>query len=446
MLKSIVTQVNKHIWDTDLNEVSKSKSILIKISRGAYLIGLDATKGDLTMRAMSLVYTTLLSLVPFLAVTFSVLTAFGVQRGLADALYGILQTPLGSENALRIKDWIVSFVENIKVGVMGSLGLAVLIYTVISLVEKIENSFNAVWKVRKPRGLMRRFSDYMSVILVGPVFIYTALGITASMKSISIVQRIESIEIFGTLINIAFRLIPYVLVCIAFTFVYFFIPNTNVRVRSAIVGGVVGGLLWQTAGLIFATFVVSSSQHNAIYSSFAILFVFIIWIYISWVIVLIGGKVTFYHQHPQALNAKMENLILSCRQKEEYTLSIMYLIAYNYYHNKHPWTTEALLNHFGIPPSPLIQIITMLLKNGYLVETGSEPPSYVPARDIDTMTLKELFSTVRKAEEQSLVHKSPEENLHEVKKLIGDIETTISDKLCSKTLKELVAVTTEKIT
>lgn len=444
MVKNLIKQFDKQVWDIDVSKVSKSKSILIKLLRGAYLIGLDVTKGDLTMRAMSLVYTTLLSLAPLLAVTFSVLTAFGVQRGLADALYGLLQTPLGPENALKIKDWLVTFVENIKVGVMGSLGLIVLMYTVISLVQKIETSFNAVWKVKTPRSLMRRFSDYMSVILIGPVFIYAALGITASMKSTSFVQRIESIEVFGTLINIAFRLIPYVLVWCAFTFVYFLIPNTNVRGRSALFGGVIAGLLWQTAGWIFATFVVSSSQRSAIYSSFAILFFFIIWIYISWVIVLIGSKITFFHQHPQSLNARVENLVLSNRQKEEYTLSIMYLIAYNYYYDKQPWTIEALLKQLGIPPSPLIQVIAMLREKDYLVETGSEPPAYVPARDIDTISLKELLFSVRRAEEHCLILKGSEENLQNVKKLIEDIETTVANELDNMTLKGLVLESVER--
>ena len=442
MAHDIIEQLRKRIWDTDVNKLSKPQGILIKVIRAAYLIGQDAASGHLTMWAMSLVYTTLLSLVPFLAVTFSVLKAFGVQREIESALYGFLLTPLGQENALKISDWIVSFVDNMKVGVLGSLGLAMLIYTAVSLIQKIENAFNAVWKVQKARSLTRRFSDYMSVILVGPVLIYAALGMTATMKSAAIVQKIESIEVFGTLINVAFRLSPYVFVLIAFTFVYYFIPNTTVRFRSALVGGVVAGLTWQTAGWIFATFVVSSTQHNAIYSSFAILFVFIIWMNISWTILLVGGKITFYHQNPQFLCIREEKLLLSNRQKEKFAFFIMYLIAYHYYHSKQPWTVESLVRYTGIPPEAVIQIITMLQLKGYLVEIGSEPPAYLPTRDLETISLKDLLNSVRTAEEQSLIHNVSKGHLQDVVKLIENIDNTVTDALSNQTLKSLVLAST----
>ena len=162
---------------------------------------------QLTLRAMSLVYTTILSLVPLLAVSFSVLKAFGVHNKIEPFLFNFL-TPLGPKGA-EITEKIIDFVNNMKVGVLGSIGLIMLIYTVISLVQKVEESFNFIWKVRQSRTIIRRFSDYMSVILIGPVLVVSALGITATAMNGSVMGKILSIEPFGTAILFAGKLIPY---------------------------------------------------------------------------------------------------------------------------------------------------------------------------------------------------------------------------------------------
>ncbi|RMD59611.1 MAG: YihY family inner membrane protein, partial [Nitrospirae bacterium] len=257
------------IWEIDINRLNKPKAALLKFVRLIYLLVDEIMNGQLTMRAMGLVFTTLLSLVPLLAVAFSMLKAFGVQYAISDTLYNFL-SPLGPK-ADEITAKIIEFVDNIKVGVLGSLGLIILLYNVISVMKKIEDAFNYIWKTKKSRPFFRRFSDYMSVLLVGPVFIYSAIGITASMKSNVFLQKISSIEIFGSFIDNIFLIMPYVFVCAAFTFVYIFIPNTKVQFSSALIGGIVAGFIWQSAGEAFASLVVSSTKYDAIYSGFAIL-------------------------------------------------------------------------------------------------------------------------------------------------------------------------------
>ena len=163
----------KELWGIDISSFGRFRAFLIKALRLLYVAVREFSEGQLTLRAMGLVYTTLLSLVPLIAVSFSVLKAFGVHNQVEPFLYNFL-SPLGSKGA-EITRKIIGFVENIKVGVLGSIGLAMLIYTVISLIQKIEDAFNYIWKIKRPRSFARRFSDYMSVILIGPVLIFSAI-------------------------------------------------------------------------------------------------------------------------------------------------------------------------------------------------------------------------------------------------------------------------------
>ena len=183
-----------------------------------------------------------------------------------------------------------------------SLKLLFLLYTVVSLIQKVESSFNYVWQVERLRGLAQRFSSYLSVILIGPVLVFTALGVTATAMNNALVQQLMSVEPFGELLVSFSRLVPYLLVIAAFIFIYMFIPNTRVKFLPAFVGGVVAGILWQSNDWAFATFVASSSNYVVIYSSFAILILLLIWLYLNWLILLLGAQVAFYIQYPQYMS------------------------------------------------------------------------------------------------------------------------------------------------
>lgn len=270
-------RVTNALWSVDLAGLPAWERLLVRAMRIAYVVVRDLADGQLTLRAMSLVYTTLLSLVPLLAVSFSVLKAFGVHNQIEPLLLNLL-APLG-EKGLEITRRIIQFVENVKAGVLGSLGLALLIYTVVSLIQKVERAFNFTWHVTHERPFSQRFSDYLSVIVIGPVLVFAALGITASVMSTSVVRRLSAIQPFGCLLAFGGRVIPYLLVIAAFAFIYVFVPNTRVRARSALAGAVVAGVLWETTGWVFASFIAGSARYTVIYSTFAGLILFMIWLY-----------------------------------------------------------------------------------------------------------------------------------------------------------------------
>jgi len=391
-LADLSGNLQRLLWGTDIHQLSPWRRRGVHLLRFIHAILRDFTQGYVTLQAMSLVYTTLLSLVPLLAVSFSVLKGFGVHNQIEPLLLNAL-APLGEQGA-EITQRIIGFVDNMKVGVLGSLGMAMLLYTVISLIQKIEQAFNYTWRVKKPRSFAQRFSQYLSVLMVGPVLFFSAVGLTASVRSTAFVQTVMALEPLSSFLSIVGRLIPYLMISLAFAFVYVFVPNTRVNVRSAMVGAFVAGALWQSVGWIFATFMAGSTKYTAIYSSLAILILFMIWIYIAWLILLIGASIAFYHQHPEYLTIRGRELALSNRLRERLALLIGEKIARNHYSGDPPLTSEELSRAIGLPESNVQETLNILEAGGFLMHTDKDPPCYLPAHSPTTISVKTLLDHV----------------------------------------------------
>lgn len=424
------------IWDTDPQSRPLWRRALVKLLRGVYVLVRDLNEGQLTLHAMSLVYTTLLSLVPLLAFSFSVLKGLGVHNRLEPMLFAALEYlgPRGEE----LGDRIMGFVENVRADVLGSIGLALLIYLIISLIQKMEDSFNYVWRVQKPRSFARRFANYLTVILIGPLFITVAISITATVTSSKIVQQIAALEPMGMLIIAISWLVPYLLVIGVFTFMYMFIPNTQVRFLPALVGGIVAGLVWQTAGWIFANFVAGSARYVAIYSSFAIMLTFMIWLYLNWLILLVGAQVAFYFQNPRFVTKQRGRLNLSNEMRECLALEVMYLVGSSYHGSSALWGIEQLSRHLRIPGDILAPVTERLEHAGLLLVTEGPDSRFVPGRDLESIPLETIRAAVRRTDPE-LDH--DERNVPvsgPVSRIKADVEQAAQDCLVGKTLRDLV--------
>jgi membrane protein len=436
-LQELGAWLSAYVWGDDLRHLGGLRKVLVFILRVLHMLFRELLGGQLNLRAMSLVYTTLLSLVPLLAVSFSVLKGFGVHTKIEPLLYNFM-TPLGPKG-IEVADRIISFVENVQVGVLGSVGFALLIYTVVALLQKIEAAFNFVWQIDHLRSMSQRFSNYLSVILVGPVLVFSALGLTATILHTELAQKLISVEPLGTLVVYSGRLIPYLLVCLAFTFIYIFIPNTRVRPRAALVGGVIAGVLWETTGWGFATFIASSSKYAAIYSSFAILIMLLIWLYISWLILLVGSQIAYFVQYPKYMTLHRISFSLSNRLREYLALQVMYLVGYNHYFNKPPWNLDALVERLDLPGEPVHRAIAVLVDTGYLIEiSGEDPPVYLPVHDIGTMRLADLLTDTRQSGESRFLNVEQLESSEAVAGVMSDIGKVYQDSLGARTLRDLV--------
>ncbi len=424
------------IWRIDLKQVGPVHRAMVRMARFLLVIWHELASGQINLRAMSLVYTTLLSLVPLIAVSFSVLKAFGVHNQVEPILLKLM-APLGAQ-ADELVARILGFVANMKVGVLGSLGMALLIYTVISLIQKVEDSFNYVWRTKGVRSFARRFSDYLSVIMVGPVLVFAALGLTATMMNSSVAQRLLAIEPFGSMVVVLGELMPFVMIIAAFCFIYIFVPNTRVRFRSALVGAAVAGVIWQLTGKLFASFASGAVQYSAIYSGFAILMLFMIWLYLAWVILLFGAQVAYFHQHPEQIRLGGTRLTLSHRVRERMALIVMTLVADSYCNEKAPWTLERLIQRLRIPGDTLGEVIDLLQARQLLVETASEPPGYLPAHNPEGLTIARLLAEIRKAGEEQSEFDASALSLPGVDDVFERLHDGMAAALDGLTLKELV--------
>jgi membrane protein len=214
-VNELVQRWRERLWQ-EHEALGRRQGQLLIAARYTAVIARDLLDGQLSMRAMSLIYTSLLSVVPLLALAFSVLKALGVHNMLEPLLQRLLE-PLGPQST-EIAQNVVAFVDNIKVGVLGSIGVGFLLFTVISLIQKVEQSFNFIWRIQQPRGLSRRFGQYLAVLMVGPVLVFSAIGATAALMKSTFVADLVLIEPFGFLFWAITRLVPYALIIAAFTF------------------------------------------------------------------------------------------------------------------------------------------------------------------------------------------------------------------------------------
>lgn len=381
----------------------------------------------LNLRAMALTYTTLVSLVPFLAVTFSVLKAFGIQHQLEPLLVQGLQ-PLGAEGD-EIRRRLIEFVDHLPVGVLGAVGAVGLFYTTISLIGRIEEALDCIWRVRRARTWGERFRDYLGVLLVGPLVVSAAFALIASAQSHALVVDIIAIEPLGFFVVLLTRVTPFILLWATFTFIYKVLPNTYVRLASALVGGGVAAVLWLSGGTGFAALVAGSASYPAIYSSFAILILFFIWLYIGWLIVLVGAEVAHLHQYPTIVFETP-----SYRLREWQGLQLLVEIARRYFARQPTSDPAELATHLRMPLSTVEELVEAFVQHGLLLR-AAEPEGIALTRSPEEVSAVEILDILRGPQPRSDL--DPSESA--VAELIHRRDRAIQQVMEEDTLKSLAA-------
>jgi membrane protein len=429
-MNALLRRIRHSLWD--LETVTPYPQYLLRAGRYVFVLARDLLEGQLNMRAMSLVYTSLLSLVPLLALAFSLLKALGVHDSLAPTLMEFLR-PLGPDQAKEVAGNIIAFVEKIQVGVLGSVGVLLLFYAAVSMIRKVEESFNFIWRIERPRPISQRIGEYLAVLTVGPVLMFMAIGVTYSVLNSSIVTRLVTIEPFGTLVFVITSLLPYALIIGAFSFLYSFVPNTRVKLTAAIAGGALAGLLWQSGSLVFASFVSAATNYNAIYSGFAIMIFLLIWIYLGWLILLTGCQLAYYVQHPEQLKPHRIPPLLSGKEMEYLALMIMGLAGKRFIAGDKAYSQEELSLALNAPPEHVSRVVDSLIFHGLIAEAGTERTRLVPAIDLDSVSLARLWRLAR-AGNEPMPHGS-DEMAREASRLLDDAEAAFERHTDGMTLR-----------
>jgi membrane protein len=366
--------------------------LVLRILRYPYAVVRDLWRGDINLRAMGLVYTTLLSVIPLVAFAFAVLKIFGQRHDLEPVVAEFFR-PIGGAAADDLARRVVQFAQRVSTALAGSVGLVVLAYTLFGTIKKVEDSFNFLWRVDHPRKLMRRIGEYLALLILGPLLLVGFLGLTHAALETTAVQEVARLRLLR---HFGIAIAPYAMVTVFFTGMYMLVPNTRVHWRPALIGALVGGVLWATIGKLFTAFVMYSTRLQIVYAGFAFIVGALLWTYFGWLILLAGAQLSFYIQNPTYLRLGLGELRLSCTEVEQLALRLMYHIGRAHLGGERHWTVERLATELGVPGIAIARLVAVFQEAKLIVATDDE--ELVPARDIGQIRVAEILDVARDKE------------------------------------------------
>lgn len=399
MLRKFIQFITTEIWHIESKNASWSKSFFLRQLRVIVLAFRGFKEDKLQLRASALTLYSLLAIVPVLAMIFAVAKGFGFETLLQDQL--ITRFPGQQEILVQAIGFAKTLLAKTRGGLIAGIGIIVLYWAVIKVLGHIEQSFNDIWNVSKARSLWRKFSDYLTIMLICPVLVILSSSATVFIKTqiTLIVDRIALLGFFSPLIYVSFKLIPYVLIWLLFTFTYLMMPNTKVRIGSGLVAGIVAGTIYQVLQLVYINFQFLLSKYNAIYGSFAALPLFLVWLQTSWLIVLFGAEISFAHQNNETFEFEQVTRQISFSLKKRLALQITHLLVSNFAKAEKPFTIHQVSSALEIPLRLAQTILLDLVAAKIVSETDSdagEEPAYQPALDINRITIGYVVSALER--------------------------------------------------
>lgn len=405
MVARAIKFLKTDIWRMRLKDYPRSKSFFLKNLRIVLLAGRGFIEDKCKFRASALTYFSLLSIVPVIAMMFGVAKGFGLEGKVREQ---ILKNMEGQEEiARRIINWADNLLSSASGGFMVGIGVIVLFWSIIKVLSNIEHSFNDIWGVKKPRSFNRKLSDYLSMMLICPILVILASTATLTISSqIQVfIQKVPFFEPIWPLVSMMLKMTPYVTLWIAFTFVFIFMPNTKVRFRSALLAGVITGTLFHFTQWGYFKFQLGAANISGIYGSFAALPLFLIWLQISWIIVLFGAELSFAHQNVDTYEFEQDCLSVSYSFKKLLTLMVTHRIVQDFCIGKNPLNAEDISHALEIPIRLVRQILFDLTEAGVLIEIRKDETKaavFQPARDVDQLTIKFVVDSLEHHGDESL--------------------------------------------
>jgi membrane protein len=417
----------KRLWELDPAAIGGFKGEALQLLQFVCFVGANFIRNDALLRATALSFTSLLSLVPLLALAFSVLKGLGAQNRLAPFI--LKQVAAGQE---VVVNRVISYIGNTNMGSVGAIGLAALLYTSISMLGSVESAFNGVWGVTETRSYYRKFTDYVSVLVSAPLLLLAATSITTSLQSRMVINWFLERTYLGDIFLFFLSLTPYFTVWAALFLLYIFIPNTQVRAGSALIGAVFAGTLWELAQWGYIHFQVGAGNYNAIYGTLAALPILMIWIYASWIIVLFGMEVVAAHQNRRTFRRDLRSGEVSESFRELVALASLRHIAQAFHEGSPPWGEAHLAGRLRVPDRLMRETLKHLEDTGLIVHASGAGSPYYPARELEQIPLDQVLLSLRRRGPAS---DFPGEE--QAKSILEQAETGVSQALRGLTLKEL---------
>jgi membrane protein len=382
--------LNADIWRLQAHKLPPRRSFWITQLRIVLLAVRRFNLDKCELRASALTFYSLLSIVPVVALAFAVAKGFGVEKVLGEQLMAKMQGQ--EEVAERIIGFAQSFLENTKGGAIAGVGIVLLFWTVIKVLGNVEKSFNDIWGVKTSRAMGRKFADYLSIMMICPVLLIIASSVTVLLTT-QVSAMLERLSFLGYLADALIwllKIVPYAVIWLVFTFVYVFMPNTKVELKAALWGGILAGTIYQLVQLAYITFQIGVSNYGAIYGSFAALPLFLVWLQLSWLIVLLGAEISFAHQNVGTYEFEQDCLGVSHSFRRMIALMISSLCVKHFLKAEKPLTAEDLSRELEVPIRLVRSVLAELTEAGLLCEVRAdhrENIAYQPACDIHRLTV-----------------------------------------------------------
>ncbi len=438
-IPKIISFIKTDIWRIRLEDLPRQKSFFIKQLRIFLLAFRGFTEDKCQLRASALTYYSLLSIVPVIALIFAIGKGFGLEKMLEKQLSSMLK---GQQEVMQqVLTFANSLLENTRGDVIAGIGVVLLLYSVMRVLSNIESSFNDIWQIKKARSFMRKFSDYLSIMLIAPVLIIMSGSITIFITTqiTRITESIELIGFFSPLIFFLLKLLPYCMIWLLFTFIYIVMPNTKVNFKSALIAGIIAGTTFQVVEWAYISFQIGVAKYNAIYGSFAALPLFLIWLQTSWLIVLLGAEISFANQNVNRYEFEIESSQMSASYKRLISLLTTHLVIKKFANGEPPLTIPEISNALKVPVRVVRQVIFELAECNILSETKVEEPkdlAYQPAQSINNLSIGYILDAM----DRRGVDNIPVAETKELKTLTASMEAfknLIDESPANKLLKDV---------
>ena len=438
-ISKIISFIKTDIWRMSLKNLPRTKSFFIKQLRIVLLVIRGFDENKCMLRASSLTFYSLLSIVPIAAMAFGIAKGFGVEKLLEKQLMEKL--PGQEEVLIQIITFAHSLLENTKGGMIAGIGVALLFWAAIKLLGHIESAFNDIWEIKESRTFGRKISDYLSIMLICPILVIMSSSATVFLitQFTLITEKVALLGMFSPIIFFILDLLPYCLIWVLFTITYILMPHTKVNIRSGLLAGIVAGTIYQIVQLVYINFQVIIAKYNAIYGSFAALPLFLMWLQLSWLIVLFGAEISFAQQNVDTYEFEPDCQRINSFFKRLLSLQIAHILIKNFSEGKKPLTAAEISHTLEIPIRLVRQILHELVESGTFSDTNTgeyKDLAYQPARDINLLTIKYIIEAL----EQRGVDSIPVAQTKGFKILSEALQTlrdTIDKSPANKLLKDI---------
>ncbi len=434
LTQRIIGRIKHFVWEIPLNQLSPHKSFVIRQIRIFAISGKGFAENNVQLRATALTLYSLLSIVPILAVGFGIAKGFGFEEKLNDQI----RTMFAADNQKAVLEWAIQFANNMlknaSGGIIAGIGIALLFWSVIKVMGNIESSMNYIWQIRKPRSFFRKVSDYISIILFSPLVILISSGVTVFIEA-----AVEEMAVLSYLTSFFLYVLPYLLVWLSFTLVYIIMPNTKVFFRSALLGGIIAGSVFQVVQWGYINFQHLLSSYGAIYGSFAALPLFIIWLQLSWQILLFGALVAYADQNVEKFEFESESLRVSHDYRRVLSLLIVHRVVNRFVEGEKALSSGEIARQLSMPVRIVRDILFDLTECGIFTELAADNENergYQPAIDTKKITMGFVIERLEKHGLNTLPV-APLKELKRITELNDRLWRDIDDSPANKLLRDI---------